>query len=107
MSVGLAGCGAGASDCVATPGLFPANVIRDHTAPAPDNQVTYGVGVKVLQGHCDVPASLAGVQSLSVSDPQNVQVGSNGFVATVTCLAPTDGPVTVTSGTLTAQLVCR
>ncbi len=92
---------------MATPVLVPESFVLDHAAPTPENQITYGIGEKVLQGNCAIPASLAGVRSLTVSDPKDVQVGSNGFVATVTCLAPTNGPVTVTSGALTAQLTCQ
>ena len=77
VSLALTGCGASpSSSCVATEALFPASLTLDHTAAPPENQTSYGIGEKVLQGNGAIPAHLAGVGSLAVSEPVHVPVST-------------------------------
>lgn len=59
------------------------------------------------QPNCAVPQTVQKAQNLAASDPVHVQIGTGPASGTVTCLDATAGPVTITSGTQSAQLTCR
>ena len=94
------GCGGSQQNCELTAlSISPSSGTADHTLSSPGNQVQFFAG-PLLKGHqCAVPACVNCMgQTWTVSDTVNVSISNNASDnGTATCLAATNGAVTVTA----------
>jgi hypothetical protein len=124
--IALVGCGVGPNpSCTPKPFLSvsPTLVIVDHTATPPGNQVKFTTTETVTYSSpsgqiCAVPALIEIVNPVWTNpQPQQISISSanDSTNGTAVCLAPTNGPVTLTGTvaatpnplTITAQLQCN
>jgi hypothetical protein len=121
-SVFLVGCGAGSPNCVYSTylELSPKTATADHSAAAPGNQqqFTSESGETAKGTDCAVPLVVEQVRPVWTNpEPLEISISSandstNGLA---TCLAATNGPITLTAttgsgksaATATASLTCE
>jgi hypothetical protein len=116
----LTGCAvkpAANSGCTLVEDIFPATATADHSAAAPGNQVSFGVGFAVGPGSaatCGIPALVPAPSDFTwvSSDPINAPISNVTATAGVaTCVGSTTVPATISAGSAAnikvATLTCK